>query len=226
MIEKTTLEFLSDLRRNNYKEWFHANRPRYEAARADVLANAARLLDGINRFDPSIGYPDLAPLLYRINRNIRFSPDKTPYKTHFGLVMNADGDRHSPLSGYYMHIEPDGMSVVSCGLYITEEHADSLNKVRQAIDTHWEEFEAIVRSPKFRKNFGDLCREDRVLKRVPRGFSADSPAAEYLKLHHFYVWKRLPDELVTSPAYVPEALRLYALMKPLNDFLNRAVGRS
>jgi uncharacterized protein (TIGR02453 family) len=225
MIAKTTLEFLSDLRRNNYKEWFHANRPRYEAAREDVLANAGRLVEGINRFDPSLGTPDLTRLIYRINRNLRFSADKRPYKTHFGVVMNADGDRHSPLSGYYMHVEPDGMSVVSCGLYITEENAGSRNRVRQAIDEHWEEFSAIVHAPSFREHVGDLCREDRVLKRVPRGFSADSPAAEYLKLNHFYVWKQLPDELVTSDRYIPEALRLYELMKPLNDFLNRAVGR-
>lgn len=225
MIERTTLDFLRDLRRNNYKEWFHANRERYDAARADVLANAGELVEGINRFDPTLGSPDLTKLIYRINRNMRFSADKTPYKTHFGVVMNADGDRHSPLSGYYMHVEPDGMSVVSCGLYITEENAESRKRVRQAIDDHWDEFSAIVHDPRFREEFGDLCREDRVLKRVPRGFAADSPAAEYLKLNHFYVWRHLPDELVTSEAYVPEALRLYELMKPLNDFLNRAVGR-
>lgn len=223
MIEKSTLQFLDDLRRNNYKEWFHANRARYDAARLDVLENAERLVEGINRFDPSLGYPDVTKLIYRINRNMRFSADKTPYKTHFGVVMNADGDRHSPLSGYYMHVEPDGMSVVSCGLYITEEHADSRNRVRQTIDSHWDEFRAIVNDPAFRENIGDLCREDKVLKRVPRGFSADSPAAEYLKLNHFYVWVHLPDDLVTSPDYIPEALRLFGLMKPLNDFLNRAV---
>ncbi|MDE6500178.1 MAG: DUF2461 domain-containing protein [Rikenella sp.] len=150
MIEQTTLDFLRDLRRNNYKEWFHANRERYDAARADVLANAGRLVEGINRFDPTLGNPDLTKLIYRINRNMRFSADKTPYKTHFGVVMNADGDRHSPLSGYYMHVEPDGMSVVSCGLYITEENAESRKRVRQAIDDHWDEFSAIVHDPRFR----------------------------------------------------------------------------
>lgn len=223
MIEKSTLEFLDDLRRNNYKEWFHANRARYDAARENVLDNAARLIEGINRFDPSLGYPDAAKSLYRINRNLRFSADKRPYKTHLGLVMNADGDRHSPLSGYYMHIEPGGMSAVSCGIYITEEKAASLGAIRRAIDTDWEEFSAIVDDPVFREHIGDLCREDRVLKRVPRGFRADSPAAEYLKLNHFYVWRLLPDSLVTGPDYISEALRLYELMKPLNDFLNRAI---
>lgn len=223
MIEKETLLFLDDLRRNNYKEWFHANRARYDAAKANVLDNAARLVEGINAFDPSLGYPDVSKLIYRINRNMRFSPDKTPYKTHFGLIMNADGDRHSPLSGYYMHVEPGGMSVVSCGLYMPEAMSGSLAAIRTAIDTHWDEFSAIVNEPEFKEHIGGLSREDKVLKRVPRGFSADSPAAEYLKLNHFYVWKHLPDELVTSPDYIPEALRLYRLMKPLNDFLNRVV---
>lgn len=223
MIEKSTLEFLDDLRRNNYKEWFHANRSRYDAARENVLATAQRLVEGINRFDPSLGCPDVRQLIYRINRNLRFSADKRPYKTHFGVVINSDGDRHSSLSGYYMHIEPNGMSVVSCGLYITEENASSLPLIRQAIDTHWEEFSSIVHAPAFRKHIGDLCRDDKVLKRVPRGFRADSPAAEYLKLNHFYAWVHLPDAVVTSPEYLPEALRLFRLMKPLNDFLNRTL---
>lgn len=223
MIERTTLEFLDDLRRNNYKEWFHANRERYEAARENVLENAERMVEGINRFDPSLGYPDVRKLIYRINRNLRFSADKRPYKTHFGVVLNADGDRHSPLSGYYMHVEPGGMSVVSCGLYMPEEKSGSLKAIREAIDSNWEEFSGIIHAPAFRKHIGDLCREDKVLKRVPRGFRADSPAAEYLKLNHFYVWVHLPDELVTSPEYLSEALRLFRLMKPLNDFLNRIV---
>ncbi len=223
MIEKSTLEFLDDLRRNNYKEWFHENRARYDAARENVLENAARLVEGINLFDPSLGYPDVTKLIYRINRNLRFSADKTPYKTHFGVVMNSDGDRHSPLSCYYMHIEPGGLSVVSCGLYMPEAMSGKLNEIRQAIDTDWEEFSAIVNDPEFKKHIGDLSREDKVLKRVPRGFSADSPAAEYLKLNHFYAWVHMPDDLVTSPDYIPEALRLFKLMKPLHDFLNRIV---
>lgn len=223
MIAQQTLDFLDDLRRNNYKEWFHANRSRYEAAREDVLENASRLIEGINEFDPSLGYPDVSRAIYRINRNLRFSADKRPYKTHFGVVMNADGDRHSPLSGYYMHIEPGGMSVASCGIYITEDKAAVLPLIRRAIDERWDEFSAIIGNPEFREKVGDLSREDRVLKRVPRGFRADSPAAEYLKLNHFYVWTELPDALVTSPDYIPRALELYRLMKPLNDFLNRAI---
>lgn len=132
MIEKSTLEFLDDLRRNNYKEWFHENRARYDAARVNVLENAGRMVEGINLFDPSLGYPDVSKLIYRINRNLRFSADKTPYKTHFGVVMNADGDRHSPLSCYYMHVEPGGMSVVSCGLYMPEAMSGSLNEIGRA----------------------------------------------------------------------------------------------
>lgn len=223
MIQPATLAFLDDLRRNNYKEWFHAHREAYEAARADVLENAAQLVEGINAFDPTLGYPDLPKSMYRINRNLRFSADKRPYKTHFGLVLNPGGDRHSLLSGYYLQIEPGGVSAVSCGIYITEEKAAALPRIRTAIDTHWEEFAAIVHHPAFRTEIGDLSREERVLKRVPRGFRNDSPAAEYLKLHHFYVWRELPDACVTSVGFIDEALRLFRLMKPLNDFLNRAL---
>lgn len=223
MIQPSTLAFLDDLRRNNYKEWFHAHRAAYEAARADVLENAAQIVEGINTFDPTLGYPDLSKAMYRINRNLRFSADKRPYKTHFGLVLNPDGDRHSPLSGYYLQIEPGGLSALSCGVYITEEKAAILPRIRTAIDTQWDEFAAIIHAPKFRAEIGDLSRTERVLKRVPRGFRNDSPAAEYLKLNHFYLWKELPDEAVTSPGFVDEALRLFRLMKPFNDFLNRAI---
>lgn len=223
MIQPSTLAFLDDLRRNNYKEWFHAHRAAYEAARADVLENAAQIVEGINTFDPTLGYPDLSKAMYRINRNLRFSADKRPYKTHFGLVLNPEGDRHSPLSGYYLQIEPGGLSALSCGVYITEEKAAILPRIRTAIDTHWDEFAAIIHASKFRAEIGDLSRTERVLKRVPRGFRNDSPAAEYLKLSHFYLWKELPDEVVTSPGFVDEALRLFRLMKPFNDFLNRAI---
>lgn len=221
-IEKSTLDFFEDLRKNNYREWFQANRPRYEAAKANFIEVVAAIMEGINEFDPTIGMHDVKQLMYRINRDVRFSPNKDPYKIHFGAVLNEDGNRRSPLSGYYIHVEPQG-SVVSCGIYMPDAVPGTLPAIRDALDSDWANFSKIIGNKAFKKDLGDLCREDDVLTRVPRGFSPDSPAAEYLKLKHFYVWKRLPDELLTSEDYIPEALRLIKLMKPLNDYFNRII---
>lgn len=220
MIEQSTLEFLSDLRRNNYRDWFHEQRERYETARANVIAVGTQLAGEINRFDPSLGYPDLRKCMFRIARDTRFSANKEPYKTNFGMLFTPDGTTRTRLSAYYMHIEP-GNSFISCGVYMADPQA--LKAVRTAIDDEWEEFSAIVENPKFKKEIGALSREDKVLKRVPAGFDKDSPAAEYLKLCHFYVWVPFPDRIVCGERFVPDAARLFALMKPLNDFLNRAI---
>lgn len=223
MIEKSTLTFLSDLRKNNYREWFQANRPRYEAAKENVLEVSARLMEGLNRFDPSLGLHDPRQLMYRINRDIRFAKDKTPYKTHFGVLMNADGNRRSQLSGYYLHIEPGGGSVVGCGVYMPDAQPGLLRAIRETIDRDWKNFSRIVHGRQFKADFGDLCRADKILTRVPKGFDPDSPAAEYLKMTQFYVWKSIPDKLLSSNGFEDEALRLYAGMVPFNNYMNRII---
>lgn len=221
MIEQSTLDFLKDLRTNNYREWYHAHKPRYEQARNNVLETASEMIGGINRFDPSVGFPDLRKCMFRIARDTRFSADKTPYKTHIGLVFSPDGTTRCRLSVYYLHIEPGG-SFVSCGLYMPDK--DYLKATREAIDDQWNEFSAIVNDRKFKAAFGDLCREDKVLQRVPAGFDKNSPAAEYLKLTAFYVYTRFTDEEVCSPDFAVKALTAFKLMKPLNEFLNRAIS--
>lgn len=133
-------------------------------------------------FDPSLGFPDLRKCIYRIARDTRFSVNKEPYKTNMGVVFSPSGTTHGDLSCYYMHVEPGG-SFISCGVYMPS--ADVLKAVRKAIDDDWEEFEAILNDKSFKKAFGDLSREEKVLKRVPAGFAKDSPSADYLKLYHF-----------------------------------------
>ncbi len=222
-IEPSTLDFLNDLRRNNYREWFHANKPRYEAAKANVLDVAAVLIEGINRFDPWLGYPDPRKSLFRIARDIRFSANKEPYKTHFGIALSPIGAvRREPMPCYYLHVDP-GEFFVSCGIYMTDPEV--LRRVRGAIVEDWGAFEKIVSDKAFRAEFGDLSREEKVLKRVPAGFDKDSPAAEYLKLTNYYVFKNLSPSLLTDEKTLCEALRLFRLMQPLRVFLSEAVAR-
>ena len=220
MINPSTLEFLSELRENNYREWIHSQKPRYEAAQTNVLDTAGQMLDGIRQFDPSLGFPDLRKCIYRIARDTRFSVNKEPYKTNMGVVFSPSGTTHSDLSCYYMHVEPGG-SFISCGVYMPS--ADVLKAVRKAIDDDWEEFEAILNDKSFKKAFGDLSREEKVLKRVPAGFAKDSPSADYLKLYHFYVQQPVSDAQLCSERYVAEAVQAFKTTKPLNDFLNRAI---
>lgn len=221
MIEQSTLDFFKELRINNYRAWYHANKSRYETARNNAWETAEEILQGLHRFDPSVGFPDLRKCTFRIARDTRFSPDKTPYKTHIGILFNPEENTHCRRSSiYYLHIEP-GDSFVSCGVYMPDK--EYLKAIRTAIDNQWEDFSAILNERSFRKTVGDLAREDKLLKRVPAGFDKNSPAAEYLKLNHFYTYVSFTDAEICSPRFVEEALKAFRCMKPLNDFLNRAI---
>ena len=220
MIESSTFDFLTDLRHNNYREWYHASKSRCEAARNNVLETASEMIAGINRFDSSVGYPDLRKCMFRMARDTRFSPDKTPYKTHICLVFSPEGNTHCKTSVYYLHIEPNG-SFVSCGLYMPDK--PQLKAVREAIVEEWDEFSQIVQDPIFRKTFGDLCRENKVLQRVPNGFDKNFPGADYLKLNSFYVYASFPDHEVCASDFVSRALQILEYTAPLNRFLNRAI---
>ncbi|MDR2362363.1 MAG: DUF2461 domain-containing protein [Prevotellaceae bacterium] len=219
MIQKATFQFLQDLAQHNDRDWFHAHRSDYEAARQNVLETGQRLLEEINKFD-AIGFYDLRKSMFRIARDTRFAADKSPYKTNFGLLFNGEGTTRSNLSGYYMNIEP-GYCFLSCGLYMPMP--DVLKAVRMAIDDEFERFKKILDNKEFKRAFGDLCRDSDALTRIPKGFDTDSPAADYLKRKHFYVMAALPDKNLSADSFVEEAAGYYRLMKPLNDFLNDAI---
>ncbi|MDR0582320.1 MAG: DUF2461 domain-containing protein [Prevotellaceae bacterium] len=216
MIEQATLQFLKKLAQHNYREWFHAHREEYDSARGNVIAVATQLLEEINRFDP-LGFYDVRKSMFRIARDTRFTHDKSPYKQNFGVILNAEGNTRSPLSGYYLHVEP-GKSFVSCGLYMPPPNL--LKAVRRIIDEDFDIFKKIISKKEFRQTFIDLARDDDALSRVPTGFDKNSPAAEYLKLKHFYVMVELSDREITAATFVKKAARYYSLMKPFNNFLN------
>jgi uncharacterized protein (TIGR02453 family) len=219
MIAKSTLHFLTQLRKNNYREWFHAHKDAYDEAKQDVLGNAAALLQEINKFDKTIGFPDPRKCLFRIARDTRFSADKSPYKPNFGIIMNAEGNTHCELSGYYLHVEP-GNCFVSCGIYMPLP--DILKAIRIKIDEEWDVFSAIVQKKTFRNAFDTLVRDNDALSRVPTGFDKNSPAAEFLKLKRFYVMAGMSNNDVTGQDFVKQAAAYYRLMQPLNSFLNEA----
>jgi uncharacterized protein (TIGR02453 family) len=219
MIQLTTLQFLKKLAQHNDRDWFHAHREEYDAARGNVIDVATQLLAEINRFD-ALGFYDVRKSMFRIARDTRFSHDKSPYKPNFGVILNAEGNTRSPLSGYYLHVEP-GNCFISCGLYMPPP--DLLKAVRRTIDEDFDIFKKIISKRDFRQAFIDLARDDDALSRVPAGFDKNSPAAEYLKLKHFYVMIALSDKEITASTFVKKATSYYHLMKPFNDFLNNII---
>jgi uncharacterized protein (TIGR02453 family) len=219
MIQPATLQFLKKLKNNNNREWFHAHHDEYDTARQNVIDTATRLLAEINRFD-KIGVFDVRKGMFRIARDTRFSNDKSPYKPNFGVILNAEGTTRSELSGYYMHVEP-GNCFLSCGLYMLMP--DLLKAVRRTIDEDFDIFKKIISKKEFKQAFVDLSRDDDALSRVPAGFDKDSPAADYLKLKHFYVMKGVSEKEITAGAFIQKAVDCYRLMQPFNGFLNDIV---
>jgi uncharacterized protein (TIGR02453 family) len=217
MISQSTIHFLADLKVNNNRDWFNANRIRYENSRSEYFAFVNQLIAGIKHFDHSIGTLEAKECTFRINRDIRFSPNKEPYKTNMGAYM-ARGGRKSPYAGYYFHLEP-GASFVSGGIYMAPP--ENMKKIRVEMDTYSEEFLSIVNGKKFKGSFSQFDSES--LKRIPQGFSVDSPVAEYLKMKHITPFREMKDTELTSNNLLISTLEAFSNMQPLVAFLNRAL---
>lgn len=220
MLQPATLKFLKNLRKNNNKPWFDAHRDEYDAARSDFEQFIQAVLDGHSKNDPDLKELTAKKCLFRINRDVRFSKDKSPYKSNFGASMDKGGKK-SGLAGYYFHLEP-GKSFVGGGLWMPEPPV--VKRVRQEIDYSLEEFKKIVTAKKFKSYYGDLYTGENVqLAKVPQGFEKDNPAAEYLRFKSWLVLHELPDAELTSTSLVKNTIEAYKLLQPLTRFLNRAV---
>lgn len=220
MLEPQTLRFLTQLKQNNNKPWFDANRAAYEAARIDFSNFIQLVIDAVQKSDPSITGTTSKSAIFRINRDIRFSNDKTPYKAHFGASIKRGG-RKSGFAGYYFHLEP-GASFVGGGLWMPE--AGPLKAVRQEIDYNAEEFNSILKEKTFKKTFTDLYKgEDVSLKTLPKGYEKDNPAIGYLKLKSFIAEVKLSDEELTKATLHKKTVAAFEALQPLLHFINRAL---
>lgn len=212
---RTILSFLKELEKNNNREWFNDNRSLYENAKMEFEVLINSIIPGIYEFDPSIGTPDTKKSIFRIFRDVRFSKDKSPYKTNFGGFI-AKGGRKGGYAGYYLHIQP-GNSFVGGGMY--RPPSDILKKVRSEVMYHVDEFKGIVDNEAFKKYFDNV--EGEKLKRPPKGFPADFSDIELLKLKSYVVLNRLDDKQVVSEGFEQFTLKAFEAMHPFNDFLNR-----
>jgi uncharacterized protein (TIGR02453 family) len=211
---KPVLDFLDDLSQNNNKAWFDANRERYERAKAGFEEFVQLLIAEIGKFD-DLGTLSAKECTFRINRDIRFSKDKTPYKTNMGASI-APGGKKSTRQSYYFHLAPHNQSFAAGGLHMPTP--EQLAKFRQAIDRDAASFKKIINAKDFRQYFGPLDGEK--LATAPKGYPKDHPEIELLKLKEVVAGHRLTDKQVLAPTIVTDAARAFKALKPFLKYLD------
>ena len=215
-IRKSTLDFLNQIKFNNNRDWFLKNHPIYLEARENFESFVQKLIDQIIEFEPIMKGLEVKSCVYRFNRDIRFSNDKSPYKTHFGAFIVRGGKKNGDkYSGYYFHIEP-GASIIAGGAYMPP--AQWLSAIREKIDEEPDRFIKIINSKEFIRFFGQLTGEK--LKKAPKGFPPDHPNVDLLKFKSYLVVNEVSDKMVLSDKYFEHTVNVMKAMKPLNDFLN------
>jgi uncharacterized protein (TIGR02453 family) len=220
MLQKSTFQFIKDLKHNNNKEWFEANRKVYQSAKEDFLELVANLIQGIEAFDPAIAMSHLEPkkCIFRINRDTRFSNDKSPYKSNMGAWFSP-GAKGLQRAGYYLHLEEGGCFLAG-GMYLPE--ADALKKIRQEIDYNHQDLLNIMAAKHFQTYFSGGFSQESKLKKAPQGYTEDNPAIDLLKLKSFTVSNNFGDEKTQEKGFEEFILEGFKAMQPLNKFLNQS----
>lgn len=221
MITKKTLGFLEQLSSNNSKEWLEENRSDYNFAKDDILNMTQMLIHAVSEFDLGIAKADLNPkkCITRLNRDLRFSKDKTPYKTDYYLVLNQNG-KNSPSAFYYVHIEPNNC-FVGGGVY--NPQATELKKIRNEINASFMQWTKIIKNSDFQTKFPSGIHSSGTLVRSPKEFEDDNPAIEFLKMKGFYTQENISDKEMQSNLILEKIVAYFKSVKPLVDFLNLAI---
>jgi uncharacterized protein (TIGR02453 family) len=216
---KTILNFIKELKENNNREWFNENKQRYLESLEQFRNFAGQLLTGISAFDPSVGNLEPKDTIFRIYKDVRFSKDKLPYKTHFGCWM-AKGGRKSTDAGYYFHLEP-GQSFLAAGVWMPPK--EQLNLIRQEIQFNPEPYMALISNPALKENYERGGKED-MLKKGPVGFPLDFKYLEELKYKH-YIWsKNYSDSALLKDNLALRVSEDYKGLFPLVSYLNHAMS--
>ena len=213
------INFLKELNENNNREWFAQNKSRYEKVKSKFDEISRLLISEISIFDNDIKNVDVKDCVFRIYRDIRFSTDKTPYKTHFGVYIASAGGRKSQRGGYYLHLDPAG-SFIAVGVWCPPPNI--LKALRQSVFDNIDELNEIRNEASFSTYFKTFFEEDK-LKKVPAGFPRDFPDAELLKLKHYMVEYKLDDKILNASDFVLQLAQIARAGYPLNKFLNYTV---
>ncbi|WP_158825209.1 DUF2461 domain-containing protein [Mucilaginibacter lacusdianchii] len=220
MIKPDTLQFLTDLAENNNREWFQLNKDRFDAAHENVVEFAREFIQELSKLDPSVdAAQEPKKCVMRIYRDIRFSKDKTPYKTNMA-IGRVTRNKIKEI-GYWLQIEPAGKSFIAGGYWMPEN--EHLKAIRQEIDYNASDLTAIVDTPEFKKLFGNF-RDQEKLKTLPKGYDANNENIELLKLKSFIAYRDLDDNELTRPDAAKKIAALCGKIQPLNVFLNHAIN--
>lgn len=214
---QNVLNFLSDLKENNNREWFGENKSRFLDAKADFENLVADLIKEISKFDSTISTLTPKDCIFRIYRDVRFSKDKSPYKMNFGAAFNKGGKKY-PSAAYYIHLEPDN-SFVGGGMWMPR--GDVLKAVRSEIFYNPQEFKKIINASSFKKIYNELMGDK--LKRPPQGFQSDFPDIELLKYKSYVVGHNVSDKDVLSTEFIGTIPGYFKVLNPFIEFLNRSL---
>lgn len=220
MITKEALQFLADLIANNNTEWMHENKKRYESYKKDYHNFISSILNEIKPLDKSLEPLEVKNCTFRINRDIRFSKDKSPYKTNMGVWMSQNkNSKNAP--GYYIHFEK-GNCFIAGGVWCPEP--SELKLIRKEIEFFYDDLEAIIADKTFKNEFKELTRdESNTLKKAPKDFDSNHPAIEFLKLKSFTASHKIDEKLFTDKDFSKIIVQKLIALKPMNDFLRRAL---
>jgi len=211
---RPTLRFLKLLRQHNNREWFEKHREDYEDAKARFEGLVDEIIAGLSPVDDLAGL-HAKDCVMRIFRDVRFSKDKSPYKTNMAAGISPGG-RKSHKLGYHLSLAPGGESIIAGGIYMPEPA--QLNQLRDAIARDAAPLKAVAQDKNFKKYFGQL--EGEKVKTVPQGYDRDHPDIELLRFKQLLAVHRLPDDVVLGPRFAAHAVKVCAAMRPFNDYLN------
>lgn len=218
MISKNIFKFLTELKVNNDRIWFNANKQGYQEARAEFEKFISQLIEQIAIFDPPILRLDAKKCIFRIYKDIRFSKDKKPYKTNFGAHLIDTHERPHDRAGYYVHVEP-GSCFLAGGAYMPP--ASWLNAIRESINTRGQELISILESENFKKYFNGIQGEQ--LKTKPRDYPIDHPYIDLLRFKNYTVLHSISDDKVMSEEFLSYTVDVFKILKPFDDFLNQSL---
>ncbi len=217
LLNPEIMTFLSLLEKNNNREWFEKNKKLYLSAKNSFDDFVLLLIQTAKSIDPEIGFPEPKNCTFRIYRDVRFSKEKTPFKTNFGAYISKGG-KNSEWAGYYFHLEPSE-SFIAGGKY--QPQGPALKSIREAIFYEPDIFRGIIENPSFKKHFPGIMGD--TLKTAPQGYPKDHPDIDLLKYKDYAVYKPLNSAILGSPGLLDEIKSAWTELKILNDFLNKAI---
>ncbi len=228
MQAKRILSFLRNIRENNNREWFQAHRQEYLACRKSFEDDISKAIMRIAEFDKSVAHITVKDATYRFNRDTRFSPDKSPYKTHIGAYIAAHGKK-AMHGGYYIHLEPD-LCMLSCGNYWLPTNV--LTACRNEIMANIDEWREYVENKKFVKLFGRAGNSKwgdkkgfglEYLKTCPAGFPRDYEHIEYLRMKNYCAWTTVEEDFFERDDWFDNMVEIFKVGRPMMDFINNVI---